>query len=638
MYLKALPIKAMINGHLVNTLLTYDRPDKLYRYQAGHISTPTKGFQDNYSLTGISLTKDFYMDSSLSIKPKANATFTLTTKSEVEIYVNETLQKQLELAAGKYTLAEIGLLDGTNNIDIRIKDTFGKVTYKKVRQYYDSQLLKPEVSLFTSSLGILKDTEKKADSSLLKQFVFSGYYQQGLYKELTLGIDLQFSEARSLIGTEIITANKVGRLNVNLGVSHRKNGKIGGALRFIYHPNDEICLAKAKLVNFIRAVNFRGEYRSQYFDQLTLLSQTSSPPIQAKLQSNITLNLGKKWGANVIYGFSNTHNGKTEHFVNANLSKHFHQGIRWSISASYKVDELQLQTQINIPFLRKLFARKQDLSLRYNEQTNYLTTTYNIHRLGALGMNSLGGTVKQIHSPNNQQISAETHYRTHQFETRIDAQQNTLSQQLNIGINSSLLCANSTCSFSYPVNDSFALVKAPANQDKPIAIKNDYGKFHYPDDSDSELPDNYNALIKNKNFPAVVLLQAYKYQRISIDEGGLPFGYDPEKTEFEFIPRYHSSYTLIAGGKSGTVVTGTLVNQKKEAMGFKGGQWVAEKEGGKIIAFFTNKTGRFHLPSVPAGNYQIELFDHPTMKKLRVSIPEKQADIHSLGELNVIEN
>jgi outer membrane usher protein FimD/PapC len=514
------------------------------------------------------------------------------------------------------------------------------MTYKKVRQYYDSQLLKPELSIFSSSLGILKATQEENNSSLLQQLIFSSYYQQGLYKNLTVGIDLQFSEARSLIGTEIITANKAGRLNVNLGISSRKNGKVGEAARFIYHPNTKIFLTKTKLANVIRSVSFRGEYRSQYFDQLATLSQsaTNQPSLQAKLQTNITFNLKKAWGASLIYGFSSSHNGKTESFANANLSKHFRQGIRWNISANYKSNDLQLQTQINIPFSRKLFGRKQDLSLRYNRQSNHLTTTYNLHRLGSLGMNSLEGTIKQLHTPNSQQISTEVHYRTHQFETHIDAQQNTLSQQLNIGINSSLLCADSTCGFSYPINDSFALIKGPANQDKPIAIKNDYGKFHYPDDSDSELPDNYNALIKNKNSPAVVLLQAYKYQRISIDEGGLPFGYDPEKTEFEFIPRYHSSYTLIAGGKSGTVVTGILVNQKKESMGFKGGQWVAEKEGGKIIAFFTNKTGRFHLPSVPAGNYQIELFDHPAMKKLRINIPDKQGDNHSLGELHVIEN
>ncbi|HHL18559.1 MAG TPA: hypothetical protein ENJ33_02365, partial [Thiothrix sp.] len=88
---------------LGDTLLTYDRPDKLYRYKTGDISTLTKGFQDNYSLRGISLTKNFFMDSKLQIKPKANSTFTLSTRSEIEVYVNDKLSKRFQLDKGKYT-------------------------------------------------------------------------------------------------------------------------------------------------------------------------------------------------------------------------------------------------------------------------------------------------------------------------------------------------------------------------------------------------------------------------------------------------------------------------------------------------------------------------------------------------------
>lgn len=625
---------------LGDTTLTYDRSDKLYRYQAGDIATLTKGFQDTYSLTGISLSKNFFMDPKLQIKPRANSTFTLSTKSTVEVYLNGTLQKTFQLDEGKYSLEDIGLLDGANNIDIKIKDEFGKITYKTTSEYYDTQLLKPELSTFSSSLGLLKDIQEQTSTPLVKQLIFSSYYQQGLYKNLTLGLDLQFSHDRNLVGFEAITSNQAGRVKFNVGLSQRREGGIGEAVGFTYHPNSDIFLTKIGLDRFIRSMNFRGEYRSRYFDQLIEKPEliTPNPFIQSKLQSNIAFNLGKQWEASLTSGFSRNYNDTNEYFATGNLSKRFQQGIKWNISAEYQSnDDLRIQTQLHIPLSSKLFSRRQDITLNYDSKAHRFAGVYNLHRLGAVGENSIGGEVKYTDNDINQQLNTQLTYKNNRVETRLNAQQNNLSQQLNIGINSALLCAGSDCTVSYPVIDSFALVKGPASQEKPIAIKNGYGKFHYPDNSDSELPDNYSALITDKDSSAVVSLDSYKYQRISIDEGGLPFGYDPEKTEFEFIPQYHSSFTLIAGGKPGTVVTGQLIDNKKQGMSFKGGQWVAEQQGGKIIAFFTNKTGYFHLPSVPAGRYNIELFDHPSMQKITVDIPDKQGETYTLKALNVIE-
>lgn len=631
-----------------NMLLTYDRPDKLYRYQAGDIAMLTKGFQDNYSLKGISLNKNFFFDPKLQIKPLANSTFTLTSDSEVEVYINKKLQKRFQLVAGRYTLEDIGLQDGANNIDIKIKDAFGKITHKTTKEYYDTRLLKPDLSTFSTSFGILDDAQEEMSTPLAQQLVFSGYYQQGLYQNLTLGVDVQLNHERQLLGSEIITSNKAGRFKFNIGLSHRKKGNIGAAIRFTYQPDIKDMLHDSKLDEFIRAMSFRGEYRSPYFDQLSTSSTTNNTPfLQAKLQSNIAFHLGERWEAGLSMGFCRNYHESNEYTATARLSKRFRHGIKWSISAEYQTsnnssednadNDLRIQTQLRIPLSRKIFSRQQDAAFDYDSRSSRLTGVYNIRRLAEVGKNSLGGEVKYIQDDNNQAINTSLNYRHQRFESRLTTQHSSLSQQLNINLNSGLLCAGSNCSLSYPVNDSFALVKGPATQDKPIAIKNGFGKFNYPDNTDSDLPDNYSALINDKDSPAVILLDSYKYQRISIDEGGLPFGYDPEKTEFEFIPRYHSSFTLIAGGKPGTVVTGKLIDQDNNGMGFKGGQWKSVQENGKIIAFFTNKTGRFHLPSVPIGTYNIELFDHPTMKAIQVDIPDKQGEIHSIGELVVIE-
>ena len=144
---------------LGRTTLTYDKPDKLQRFTLGNISTGSRNFQENLELDGIRISKEFFMDPELQIRPKANQSFVLETDSEVEVYINNQLMQRYYLKEGVYALEEIGLYDGANNIRVRIKDEFGKVTVKSSQQFYDSHLLKQGLSLFAFNVGYLSNTQ-----------------------------------------------------------------------------------------------------------------------------------------------------------------------------------------------------------------------------------------------------------------------------------------------------------------------------------------------------------------------------------------------------------------------------------------------------------------------------------------------
>lgn len=130
-------------------------------------------------------------------------------------------------------------------------------------------------------------------------------------------------------------------------------------------------------------------------------------------------------------------------------------------------------------------------------------------------------------------------------------------------------------------------------------------------------------------------LDSYRYQLVNIDESTLPNGYDTEKTEFEVFPRYHQGYLIKAGGEASVILDGVLVDRTKKPLPYKGGQWVSMADGGKAIAFFSNKAGRFRVTSIPAGKYKLELFDYPDMKSININVPDKKGEIYDTGHLVV---
>jgi len=178
-------------------------------------------------------------------------------------------------------------------------------------------------------------------------------------------------------------------------------------------------------------------------------------------------------------------------------------------------------------------------------------------------------------------------------------------------------------------------VSGPSNQDKPIALKTGYGQFHYSDNSNSTLPDNYTALISHKESHAVLPLAHYQLQRIHIDAATMPLGYDPGKTEYEVYPEYQQGFIFKAGGEPGVIVDGVIKDTQGNIVSFKGGQWTPMNEQDKAIAFFTNKVGRFRLVSVPPGSYKLELFDYPDMEVVEVIVPGKNGTIHDIGEISI---
>ncbi len=638
---------------LGNTSLTYDDPDKLKRYIVGDISAGNRNFQENFSLQGVRVSKEFFMDPELQLNPSGTESFVLETDSEVEVYLNNYLQQRYYLKKGIYSLKDIGLSHGENNIRVRIKDEFGKVTEKTSQQFYDSQLLKPGLAMYAVSLGVLDNREDDITQFDSKNdAVLTGYYLRGLSKTVTISVDAQISPDSYLLGTEIIASVPLGSIKHSLGISGGSFNDTGYASRFEFRPNikrqlvgldtlrQDMLELDTSIGRFISGWSISGEYKNKDFSMINevLFAGDENKKLKANLQTQFGINLGNDWRGSVGLIASEYYDSDSDLSARITANKSFNNGMRLSIGANYDTnDDFSVNMQLTIPLSRERHKRRKEVQVTSNSKDNSYGSRYIVHPKSILGKDSLSGSLEYKQTDNQHYESLDLNYSDTRFDALLNAQNYNKSQNLNIGLNSSLLCVGKNCAISRPVNDSFALVSGPSNQKEPIAIKNGNSTFRYSDDNDSGLPDNYTALIPNKGSHAVVAIDSYRFQRINIDEATLPSGYDTEKTEFEVFPRYHQGFLIKAGGEPATILDGILIDQNKKPLGYKGGQWVSMTEEGKTIAFFSNKAGRFRITSIPAGKYTLELFDYPDMQSIEINVPDKKGEVFNTGNLLITE-
>ncbi|WP_299870970.1 fimbria/pilus outer membrane usher protein [uncultured Cocleimonas sp.] len=655
-----------------NTTLTFDQPEKLKRYTLGNISSGNRNFQENLSLNGIRVSKEFFMDPELQIRPQANESLVLDSDSEVEVFINNQLIRRFYLKEGVYSLEDIGLYNGANNIRVRIKDEFGKITVKSSEQFYDSHLLKSGLSLYAFSVGYLSNEEGYTNDSLEDELILSGYYQKGLTKDLTLSVDAQITPNSYLLGTEVLTSVALGSIKNSFAVSGgADNQDTGYATSFEFRPNkkreyisldtlrEDMLGLEPPINDFLNGWTITGEYRSENFsqinevqldtvDELGNIVEVSNQRLKSNFQTNFSLNLSEKWNGYLNLGISDYYDADENIYASLNTTRRFDNGVSLSLGARYdSEDDFSMSMQLSVPLSHKSSRRKKSLDVLVNTKDSTLESKLSVKPTSLVGTNSLAGSLEHYQDDDTRQQNLNVQYRHNRFEStfaahnRYSMSDSENTQQLNVGFNTSLACVGGNCATSYPINDSFALVTGPSNQEAPIAINNGNNRFRYSEDNDTGLPDNYTALIPGKGDSAVVRLDSYRYQNINIDESTLPNGYDTEKTEFEVLPKYHQGFLIKAGGEPQTILDGMLVNTANKPLGFKGGQWVpvsnnnAKEEN--TIAFFSNKAGRFRVISIPAGTYKLELFDYPDMDSIQITVPDLKGEVHKVGNLIIGE-
>jgi outer membrane usher protein len=627
-----------------STRLVVDDTSALHRYTLGDINTESRNYQQGIHIAGLRIEKMTGIDPYKEDNSASKHLFSVEQDSEVKIYVNGFLKDKKQLDAGEYNLTDLHLESGVNKVRLQITDKTGKSTEKTFTLLQDRSLLKSGEAGYAVQIGIPAQHSTKGYQYDRSAILVSGHYKTGLTDQLTADTSFITDGKNIQVGVNAIIPTAIGNLSGRVSQLRTSTNKQGYAAGFEYQSvpsknNKEVTLS-------LSADIFDKEFSSlSYSREKQQLYTQNNQDTQSRISANFSKKLTKTLNANInIQRETSYKNTDTQYSANIGISKSLQKGGTLSAQLRYqnkKQKDKSLNIRFNLPLTKE---NKKDrykmLSSSYDSLDDRLINSFFIAPKGSTGKDSVGLSVSSYSGKESHTLNANISYRGEIAEmgfsqsiTQNKQGTKKIQAHSNAQIKTAISFADGQFAVSKPIRDSFVIITGPENQDKDIAVNK--GGAGFTRSEGKELPDRYHSLIQKDISPAVINISSYYYNNLNIDSTALPLGSDLESTEFNLKSGYKQGYLLKAGGEAGVIVDATLLDTANKPLSLKGGELIAINSNKKPISFFTNRTGRIRLLSVPPGKYQLELFDNKNKTEQILNIPNKIGNIYNIGKIHI---
>ena len=610
--------------HRGDIRLVYDQPQQVLRYTLGDLDYPTIGYQSTLEIGGISFAKDFSLQPYVSTYREENLEFYLEQPATVEVWVNQSLVSTLQLPAGSHDIRGFTPALGQNDTRLVVEDASGQKEVLHFSYVFNPILLKKGRSQFSYNAGFSRQLKDEIYHYDLNKPVLSASYRLGISDETTLGLYVQADDLHSLIGANTIHALPTGTMQLDMAASRSASGKPGMGAKVAWSniPKKSDSLGMRSQLSV--------EYLSKHFDLADTSSQTERDVIN--LNAALSFQIGKSVSAHIRGAFAPARNlGSAEsHLVSAGLSRKWGKYTTISTALRRKRSSQQLmQTELVFGISSSFSNSLGDFYVAKEMETNTLASTWNSRGENAyqFGSASVGsdkveymGGVGYKGSQGLAELS-HTGSQTNQDTGRLSESQSILHLQ------STLVLANSTLALSQPVRNSFAIVKGKEGL-AGVGMKIDpYGK-------------NQSKAQSSWISPAVLVdMPNYQLQNITIEPINPPLGVTPEDMTFPLLSTYKSGFLLELGKERTIFAIGRLVDNQQVPLAnmpieIRRIDDLDNLEE-KLVSTFTSRTGRFQMPEIKPGYYEIRPTSATQLGSVIVDIVETDKDIYRLGDLVV---
>lgn len=582
------------NVKRIGTRLVHDLPLKGMRMSIGDNYSLGSYFQSTARIMGISLAHDFSLVSNRPIIPSASRSFTLESPSSVEVIVDDRIIQRLNLTAGIYSLNDIPLNEGSNNISLRITDVAGVVRYVNFDVTTGLDLFAEGQLEYEIHLGVPSESNDKIEYNYDYPLI-SSYIDYGMSPSWTIGFTAQADEFVQQIGFKNIYAASIGQLAFENAISF--GDEVGHAYRFVYSSFSD----RSELP---QDISFGYEYSTQDFRAVGYRPNLQS---RARLREHF-----------VQANYSFFYNSASQVSVFANLSRAHQQtqfdkslGVNfsgdiidsnWRYSLAGQWDEIDDNAEWGIRLsLTYKFDNDQRLKLSHQSRRKKTRLEYtqdaNQRYVGAFSFRA--GI--ESNDDNEALFDLNTQYNANRFLASFDHA--SIYQQLNVSsayhqsrvsFASSVAFAEDEWAIGKPINDSFALVKPHSSlKGKKITL----GQYE----------EQFRA--NNADFDTILIsdISSYDNTAISVDVEDLAPGYDIGSGLVVFFPSYRSGHNVMIGTAANISVIATLLDQQQLPLALRVGVAVCSKNTDKEHKFFTNKSGRFALTGLTPCKYEVTL-------------------------------
>lgn len=219
---------------LLSRIIREDR-EKLQRITVGDhyvLSGPLGG---QVLIGGGGYARQFMIDPYYINYPAVQMGGVTATPSTAEIYIDGMLQRKEELPPGPFELENITRYEGAGNVEVVIRDAFGREQRLTHPFYLAESLLVPGEHEFSYNAGFLRE-DIGIESNTYTDAVFSGFYRHGWRDWLTVGVSSEVdSNFFSLAPRVSLKWEHYGFFDISIGGSSgSQNNGFATALEYSY--------------------------------------------------------------------------------------------------------------------------------------------------------------------------------------------------------------------------------------------------------------------------------------------------------------------------------------------------------------------------------------------------------------------
>jgi outer membrane usher protein len=217
------------DGEVIRGLSSVSREwrERLLRFTVGDVVVAPEPLGAGPIVGGVSLERDADLDPYLLRAPLPRATAFARTPSTLEVWVNGALVRSMPVAPGTYDLSNLPVTTGQNDVQVVVRDAFGRAETLSSSRYQAQGLLAPGLHLWGWTVGATR-TDFGLRSFAYETPVLLGRHRLGLTDSLTGGARVEATPELVSGGLSLVVALPFGALQ-GAGAASARRGDPGAS-------------------------------------------------------------------------------------------------------------------------------------------------------------------------------------------------------------------------------------------------------------------------------------------------------------------------------------------------------------------------------------------------------------------------
>lgn len=573
--------------------LIYDQPKNNIRWTAGDLISSPVSFQGQESVSGLGVQRYYRgYSSGRTVSSSSSRSLTLERNATVDVLINGSLVRTLQLAPGNYDLSDLPLTAGANNVQLIVQDELGGREVVDFDFFSDLLLLEPGVDEFDFKVGVRAPFESGAREYRSDQAIASGFYRRGISDRLTLGGNFQIMDQVQQIGGEAIWGGFAGLFKTELSASEAAKGS-GYAGRIEYRYTRVMPEAGGA-----RRFDVSFETRSEHFATVDMVNPVN--PFTYTALVRYSQPLTDRWNASAGVDYSKGRNDQEDRFgASTFLAYDFSSNTNLTLGVTYQsgglVDEVNARFEIVHRFGARSLASASYETAEQRARASFTRAPERPIDDYALSAEvqvtpddaAFNGTAIYLSNRGDFELSHQTAF--DQNDDRI------VGQTTSLRATGSVAFANGDFAIGRRVYDSFVIVRPHASlEDRPVEIRGAFSR---------------GAIARSGLLgPALAPISSFSNQVVPYDVTDAPIGYDLGLGVFEFYPWTGAGFSRVVGSAYNLTVMGELLDRDGAPLVLAYGTAKSlDDRDAPEVQMFTNRAGRFGASGIGPGRWRLNM-------------------------------